>query len=151
MTLNETKTGSLWLSGLQLEFKSVHGWGGFVTSLGSLWEWSKQSNPNAAGIDQLREVVSLSLGGFFIRGSTVSPSDHHPYHAPYLAGVLQQVRIEDRSSSSGLTLSRTVGGGKLRSHHRYCFLFSKHLLITTRNSKKGDCKALKVRRPSQRT
>ena len=49
---------------------------------------------------------------------------------PSSSGVLHHVRLDhDRSG----TISRST---KLRSQPRYCFLFSKHLLITTRTQKK---------------
>ena len=70
-------------------------------------------------------------------------------------GVLQAVRTEDKPNSSigssitSLTLSR----GKLRTQPRYCFLFSKHLVVTVRVTKKPqDCyKIIKVYKQQSRT
>ena len=46
-------------------------------------------------------------------------------------GTLHQVRMDDK-----LLKSPARSSGKVRSQLRHCFLFSKHLLITTRVQKK---------------
>ena len=56
--------------------------------------------------------------------------------------------MEEKNPLTTISLPRP-GSGKLNAKQRYCFLFSKHLLITTRISKKpNDCyKTVKVRTP----
>lgn len=89
----------------------------------------------------------------------MSPTNSHtthpltpliPHHPPTYAGMFQLVRVEDRLSTSGgmSGLQRTgPSSSKLRTQQRYCFLFSKHLIITARNKKPSDSyKAVKVSR-----
>ena len=55
------------------------------------------------------------------------------------AGLLQALRADDKPTNS-ITSLTALTRGRLRTQPRHCFLFSKHLLVTMRVTKKPqDC------------